>query len=170
MADLTAAGLTVLTDDTAADRAGVLGDQGPAAVARFGLLAGVAALLLAAATTAVAVAVDRPVLRGQLEALRLQGLPAPVAVTTGYAGTAALVLAGLSVGVFAASLVGPLTRIAVPPFTDGWAVLPPPPTLSGAVLAMSALAALAVLGVTGWLSVLPLLRGLRTPGSKEDRR
>jgi putative ABC transport system permease protein len=165
VADLTAAGLTVITDDSAAERSAVLGRQGPAAVARFGLLAGVAALLLAAATTAVAVAVDRPTLRGQLEALRLQGLPAPVTVTTGCAGTAALVLAGLSVGVFAASLVGPLTRIAVPPFTDGWAVLPPPATLSGAVLALSALVALVVLGVTGWLSVLPLLRSLRAPGS-----
>ncbi|MEU4162139.1 FtsX-like permease family protein [Actinoplanes sp. NPDC026670] len=165
VADLTAAGLTVITDDSAAQRAGALGRQGPSAVARFALLAGVAALLLAAATTAVAVAVDRPLLRGQLEALRRQGLPAPVAVTTGYAGTAALVLAGLSVGVFAASLVGPLTRIAVPPFTDGWAVLPPPATLSGAVLALSALAALGVLGATGWLSVLPLLRSLRAPAS-----
>ncbi|MFC4068842.1 ABC transporter permease [Actinoplanes subglobosus] len=165
VADLTAAGLTVTTDDSVAQRSAVLGRQGPAAVARFGLLAGVAALLLAAATTAVAVAVDRPTLRRQLEALRQQGLPAPVAVTTGHAGTAALVLAGLSVGVFAAALVGPLTRIVVPPFTDGWAVLPPPGTLSGAALALSALVALVVLGVTGWLSVLPLLRSLRAPGS-----
>ncbi|HWS35791.1 MAG TPA: ABC transporter permease, partial [Actinoplanes sp.] len=165
VADLTTAGLTVIGDEKTAQRSALLGHQGPAAVARFGLLAGVAALLLAAATTALAVAVDRPLLRGRLEALRLQGLPAPVAVTTGYAGTAALVLSGLSVGVLAAALVGPLTRIAVPPFTDGWAVLPPPGTLSAAVLALSALVALVVLGVTGWLSVLPLLRALRAPGS-----
>ncbi|GAA1644617.1 FtsX-like permease family protein [Actinoplanes couchii] len=168
-ANLTAAGLTVITADSTAQRSAVLGGQGPAAVARFGLLAGVAALLLAAATTAVAAAVDRPVLRGQLAALRSQGLPAPAAVTTGYAGTAALVLAGLSVGVFAAALVGPLTRIVVPPFTDGWAVLPPPAPQNGVVLALSALVALVVLGVTGWLSVRPLLRGLRAPGAAAGR-
>ncbi|MEU4428185.1 FtsX-like permease family protein, partial [Actinoplanes sp. NPDC024001] len=63
--DLAAAGLDVISDETVSQRAAQLGDQGPAAVVRFGLLAGVAALLLAAAAIAVAAAVDRDSLSEQ---------------------------------------------------------------------------------------------------------
>src|SRR6185369_8484535 len=50
-------------------------------------------LLLAAATVAVAAAVDRGPQTDQLRALRTQGLTRPAAVVTGWAGTAALVFA-----------------------------------------------------------------------------
>jgi len=118
-------------------------------------------LLLAAAAVTVAGAVDRRTRLGELSALRVQGLSRRTAVTAGWAGTAALILAGLLGGIGAAALAQPLARVAVPAFTDGWAVLPPPGPLGAVVLGLAGLLALAVLGLAGWLSVLPLLRRLR---------
>jgi putative ABC transport system permease protein len=161
---LTAGGLVVLGDDTVTGRAGRLGEQGPSAASRFGLVAGVVALLLAAAAVAVAAAVDRRTRLDELRALRAQGLPGRVAVATGWAGTAALVLAGLLGGIAAAAVARPLARTGVPPFTDGWDVLPPPAALGAAPLAVAGSVALAVLGLTAWLSVRPLIRRLREAG------
>ncbi|GAA4590408.1 hypothetical protein BJY16_009225 [Actinoplanes octamycinicus] len=158
---LTTAGLQVTGDSTRAGRFARLGQQGPAAVTRFGLLAGGAALLLAAATCAVAAAVDRRSAGDQLRALRVQGLATRVAVTVGYAGTAAPILAGLLGGTVAALLTGPLTGTRVPAFTDGWDVLPLPPVLGGAALGLGLVTASALLGLTGWLAVQPLVRRLR---------
>ncbi|MEU4424042.1 FtsX-like permease family protein [Actinoplanes sp. NPDC024001] len=161
VADLTAAGLTVTGDETVTGRIARLGDQGPAAVVRFALLTGVAALLLAAAVLAVAAAVDRRAVSARLAALRVQGLPGRDAEATGYAGTAAVIITGLACGVLAAVLASALTGSAVPSFTDGWQVLAAPPALPpGAVLAATGVALL-VLGGTGWLTLLPLLRSLR---------
>lgn len=155
------AGLVISSDDSAGRRADRLGEQAPAAVARFALLAGGAALLLAAATVAVAGAVDRRTRLDQLRALRVQGLADRVAVVTAYAGPAVLIGAGLVTGLIAAAVAVPLARAALPGFTDGWDVLPPPYPLGVASLALAGLLALAVLGLTAWLSVLPLVRGLR---------
>lgn len=161
VAALTAAGLQVTGDSTRAGRFAQLGRQGPAAVTAFGLLAGLAGLLLAAATCAVAAAVDRRGAGDQLRALRVQGLATRVAVAAGYAGTAAPILAGLLGGTLAALLTGPLTGTRVPPFTDGWDVLPLPPVLGGLALGFGLLTASALLGLTGWLAVQPLVRRLR---------
>ncbi|GIE77678.1 hypothetical protein Aph02nite_36280 [Actinoplanes philippinensis] len=158
---LTAAGLTVTDDIDVADHAARLGTQGPAVLVRFELLAGVAALLLAAAAVAVAATVDRRALAEQLAALRLQGLPRRVAVSTGWAGTAALILAGLAGGVFAALLAVDVTGRTVPPFTDGWAVLAPPGPLDPAATALAVATALTVLVLTGRLALQPLMRSLR---------
>ncbi|BCJ41891.1 hypothetical protein GCM10010168_75790 [Actinoplanes ianthinogenes] len=161
VAALTAAGLQVSGDGTRADRFDRLGRQGPAAVTRFGLLAGLAALLLAAATCAVAAAVDRRGAGDQLRALRLQGLATRVAVAVGYAGTAAPIVAGLLGGTLAALLTAPLTGTRVLAFTDGWDVLPLPAPLGGIALGLGLLTASALLGLTGWLAVQPLVRRLR---------
>ena len=158
---LTAAGLTVTADDTAAGRAGRLAAQGPAAAARFALLAGAVTLLLAAAAVAVAAAVDRSGQIAQLSALRVQGLPGAAAVGSGYAGLTALLAAGLLTGPAAALVARPVAGVVVPPFTDAWRVIAPPGPLGAAALAVAGLVALAVLGVTGWLSALPLIRRLR---------
>jgi hypothetical protein len=158
---LTRAGLTVGADETIADRDRRLDDQAPAVVTRFSLLAGVVVLLLAAAALGVSVAVDRRARLEQLRALRVQGLPARVAVVTAYAGIAALVLAGLLAGLAAAALARPLARVTIPAFTDGWAVLPRPGALGLPALALAGLIALVLLGVTGWLMALPLTRRLR---------
>ncbi|MBL7254278.1 FtsX-like permease family protein [Paractinoplanes lichenicola] len=155
------AGLVIGDERVAADRAAALAEQAPSAVARFALIAGVVGLLLAAAAVGVAGAVDRRQRLGQLRALRLQGLPVPVAVGTAYAGTLVLIGTGLAAGLLAAAIANPLARVAVAGFTDGWAVLPAPGALGWVALSVTGLVALVVLGLVGWLSVLPLIRGLR---------
>ncbi|WP_250033332.1 FtsX-like permease family protein [Paractinoplanes maris] len=158
---LRAAGLTVSGEDTVARRSARLAEQAPTAIARFGLVGGVVGLLLAAATIAVAGAVDRRSRLEQLRALRLQGLPLRAALGTAYAGTWVLILIGLVAGLVAAAIADPLARVAVRGFTDGWNVLPPPDALGWAALGLAGGIAGVVLGLVGWLSVLPLVRGLR---------
>ncbi|BCY13950.1 FtsX-like permease family protein [Actinoplanes sp. L3-i22] len=157
---LVAAGLTVGTDTTAAARQERLGGQGPAAVVRFALLAGAAALLLAAATVATAITAERRSLGEQLHDLRRQGLPARVAITVSFAGPAAMILAGVLIGVLATLVSVGLTGSPVPAFTDGWRVLPAPSPLLPGVLALAALGGLALLGLVGWLALRRLIREL----------
>ncbi|GGM97947.1 hypothetical protein FHR83_000274 [Actinoplanes campanulatus] len=161
--DLAAAGLTVAGSATTDAHASRLGDQGPAVVVRFALVAGIAALLIAAATVAVAATADRRSLAEQLRVLREQGLSRRVAVTTSYAGTAVLILTGVLGGVLAALLAVAITGRSVPAFTDGWAVLAPPDPLDTVAVIVATLVSLAVLGLTGWLVQSPLLRSLREP-------
>jgi hypothetical protein len=161
---LTAGGLTVIGDDSVAARAARLAEQGPAVAARFALLAALIGLLLAAATVAVASAVDRGPQADQLRALRRQGLTRRAAVVTGWAGTAALVVAGLLGGLIAAAVARPIVGLTAPGFTDGWRVIALPSPLGPGALAAAGLIALIVLGLTGLLSVLPLIRGLRGSG------
>ncbi|MFI1994383.1 ABC transporter permease [Actinoplanes sp. NPDC020271] len=158
---LTAAGLTIGTDTTAGQRTDQLGGQGPAAVVRFALLAGAAAMLLAAVTVAVGVVAERRSLGDQLRALRHQGLPARVAAAAGFAGPAALIAAGVLVGLLAAILSVAATGSPVPGFTDGWRVLAGPLALAPGVTTLAVLAALALFGLVGWLSLRSLIRGLR---------
>jgi hypothetical protein len=158
---LSAGGLTVAADESVAARSARLSEQGPAVAARFALLAAFIGVLLAAATVAVAAAVDRGAQAGQLRSLRLQGLSRQTALITGYAGLAVLIAAGLLCGLAAAAIARPVARVVAPPFTDGWQVIAPPGALGGAALALAGLAALLVLGLTGLLSVLPLARRLR---------
>jgi len=167
---LTANGLTVTADETAAARADRLAAQSPSVSRRFALLAAIVALLLAAATVAVAAAVDRDAQLGRLRALRLQGLPAPVARTTAYAGLAAMLAAGLLGGVLAAIAAHPLGRSSVPPFTDDWRVIPAPSALGGVALGAAAAVALVVLALAGGLAVRPLLRRLRDRSGDRDGR
>jgi len=161
--DLRRAGLTVIGDDSVAARAARLGDQGPAMGATFALLAAAVAGLLAAAVVAVATAADRGPHLDQLRALRVQGLPAPAAARIAYAGSAALIVAGVLAGLLAALVARSVAGARVAPFTDGWDVVPPPGPLSAAALAAAGLLALLVLGTSGWLSALPLLRRVRGP-------
>ncbi|MEV0901758.1 ABC transporter permease [Actinoplanes sp. NPDC049802] len=161
--DLAAAGLVVAGSATTDAHASRLGDQGPAVVVRFALVAGIAALLIAAATVAVAATADRRSLTEQLKVLREQGLPRRVAITTSYAGTAVLIVTGVLGGVLAALLAVEITGRSVPAFTDGWAVLAPPDPLGAAAVAVATLVSLAILGLTGWLIQSPLVRSLREP-------
>jgi hypothetical protein len=154
-------GLSIVDDESVAARAGRLGQQGPSAGSRFALLAGVIGLLLAAATIAVAGAVDRRTRLAELAALRVQGLDARAARAASWAGSAGLILTGVAGGLFAAVLARPLARTSVPAFTDGWTVLAPPAPLSAVAVVLAGLVALVVLGLVGWLSVIPLLRRLR---------
>jgi hypothetical protein len=96
-----------------------------------------------------------------LRALRTQGLDTGRALIAGYAGTAALVLAGVAGGVLAALVARPAAAVTAPPFPDGWRVVPPPGMLGGPVLAAAAGIGLAVFGIAGWLSVRGLRGGAR---------
>jgi putative ABC transport system permease protein len=154
-------GLSIIADDSVRARSDRLGRQGPSADSRFALLAGAIALLLAAATVAVAGAVDRRTRLDELTALRVQGLPQPAALVASWAGTAGLILVGLIGGLVAAVVARPLARTSVPAFTDGWAVLAPPSPLSTLAVVLAGVLALVVLGLVAWLSVLPLVRRLR---------
>ncbi|MET3420812.1 ABC-type multidrug transport system fused ATPase/permease subunit [Actinoplanes tereljensis] len=162
---LEANGLSVRKDESTAARADRLERQGPSAGARFALLSGVIGLMLAAATMAVAGAVDRRTRLDEMTTLRVQGLPQRVATVASWAGTAGLLLAGLAGGLLAAGLARPLARSVVPGFSDGWAVLAPPNPLGPVAVALAGLLALVVLGLAGWFSVWSLLRRLR-----EDNR
>jgi hypothetical protein len=154
-------GLSIVDDESVPVRTDRLGQQGPSAGSRFALLSGAIALLLAAATIAVAGAVDRRTRLDELAALRVQGLPQPAALVASWAGTAGLILTGIVGGLAAAVVAHPLARTAVPAFTDGWAVLAPPGPLSAVAVVLAGLVALVVLGLVAGLSVLPLLRRLR---------
>ncbi|WP_433380010.1 FtsX-like permease family protein [Actinoplanes sp. CA-142083] len=154
-------GLAVLHDESVTGRASRLAHQGPSAGSRFMLLATSIGLLLAALSIAVAGAVDWRTRLGEMTALRVQGLPHRAAVVASWAGTAGLVLAAVAGGLIAATLARPLARTAVPPFSDGWAVLAPPGPLSAAAVALAALVSLVLLGLAGWLSTLALLRRVR---------
>ncbi|MBM2621627.1 ABC transporter permease [Actinoplanes sp. LDG1-06] len=155
------AGLTISGEETAARRSAQFAGQAPSAITRFGMVAGVVGLLLAAAAIAVAGAVDRRGRLEQLRALRRQGLPLDTAVGTAYAGTSVLIVTGLIAGLVAAAIANPVARVAVRGFADGWNVLPPPGALGWPALGIAGAVSLVVLGLVGWLSVLPLIRGLR---------
>ena len=94
----------------------------------------------------------------------MQGLPLRTAVTIGYAGNAALVLAGLLAGLLAAAVARPAVGVTVRAFTDNWTLIPPPGALGPGTLALAGLVALLILGLTSWLSVRPLVRTLRRSG------
>jgi putative ABC transport system permease protein len=160
LAALRANGLTVLDDASAAEQAGRLAAQGTAVGTTFELLAAAVGLLLAAATVAVAAAVERGQQLDQLNALRVQGLPLRTAVGIGYAGNAVLVVAGLIAGLLAAAVARPAVGVTVRPFTDNWTLIPPPGALGVGALALAGLVALLTLGVTSWLAVRPLVRKL----------
>jgi putative ABC transport system permease protein len=147
---LRAAGLTVVAEDTLSARERRLAGQGPAAAARFALLAAAVGLLLAAAALSVAAAAARPARTRELVDLRTQGLPAGTASAVGYAGYAALVVLGVLAGVVATVLARAVADVAAPLFVDGWSTLPDPGGLHAGALGGTVLAAVLVLGATAW--------------------
>lgn len=150
---LRANGLTVLADRTATARAAALAAEGPVITMPFTLFAVAVSLLVAAAMIGVLAAAEREPRRAMTDALRAQGLPARTASVSGWAGTAALVLAGVAGGVLAAVLARPVAGLSAPPFDDHWRVIAPPGVLSPGVVALAAAVGLVVLGVAGRLSV-----------------
>ncbi|WP_436520367.1 FtsX-like permease family protein [Actinoplanes sp. HUAS TT8] len=148
---LRAAGLTVLADETAADRAARTPGRGTAPAGTFTVFCAVIALLTAAAATAVAASVDRAPQRAAATALRVQGLPARTLAGTRYLGPFALVGAAVLGGVLAASVA---RRVAGEPdsfFADGWRLLPPPEVLGWGPLLISGLAAMLCLSALAGL-------------------
>jgi len=151
-------GLVVLADDSIGSARGRYGEQGPPLALRFQLIAGALGVLLAALALAVAAAVERPDRAVELAALRAQGLPLRAVRLIGYGGYAALVLAGVVIGIAAAALGGSLVEAAVPVFVDDWAVLPVATGPQAGALLVAGLTGLVVLGVTGAVAAGQLVR------------
>ncbi|MEU4242804.1 FtsX-like permease family protein [Actinoplanes sp. NPDC026619] len=154
-------GLAVLADRTAAARTTALATEGRVITSSFGLFAAGLALLVAAAMIGIVAAAERAPQLAMLRALRVQGLDTGRALIAGYAGAAALVLAGVAGGVLAALVARPAAAVTAPAFPDGWRVIPPPGVVDGPVLAAAAGIGLAVFGIAGWLSVRGLRGGAR---------
>ncbi|GAA5182312.1 hypothetical protein GCM10023322_19040 [Rugosimonospora acidiphila] len=157
---LRSAGLRVTGDDTISGRQARYGQEGTAIALRFQLLGAALAVILAAAGLVLAAAVERGPRSDELAALRTQGLTHRVARAVAFGGYAWLAGAALLAGL----VVAPVDRLvtgagaALPLFTDGWHVLPPPALLRpGGLLVAAALAAV-LLGATAALGGRQLIR------------
>jgi putative ABC transport system permease protein len=104
--------------------------------------------------------VEREPQAEQLRALRVQGLSRRVAVTSAYAGVAALVAAGLLAGLLAAVLARPIAAVTAPPFPDHWRLIPPPDPLGPAALGLAAAVAAVALAIAAVIAVRPLVHRL----------
>ncbi|MFI5936468.1 FtsX-like permease family protein [Actinoplanes sp. NPDC051494] len=155
------AGLSVVRDETVAQHADRLGEQGTAQGDAFALLAALVGVLLAAAAVAVATAADRGPHLDQLRALRVQGLSARTARTIGYAAGTALVLTAVLAGLVAAEVADPVAGRVTTAFTDAWADIPPPVPLSPVAAAAAGLVAVLLLTLAARLPLRRLGRELR---------
>jgi len=158
---LRAAGLTVISDETARATIDRLGREAPPAALRFQLVAGLVGLLLAAGAFVVVAAVERPERAGELAALRAQGLAPRAVRAVAWGGYGSLALSAVLLGVAASALAQSVTRRPVPLFLDGWNLLPaavgpqPLPILAGL------LAGLVVVGAAAATAALLLVRAVR---------
>jgi hypothetical protein len=153
---LTAAGISVASVDSAADRRDQLAAQGPVIALRFLLLVGVAGALLAVMSFAVWAGSERA-LRGQeLRSLRWQGLPRRTTRVAAIGGYLALVGCAVAVGVGVALVLRSVDRTAV--FADGFDSLADPAADPFWVLAFvgATALALAVVAVLAGRAVLRL--------------
>jgi hypothetical protein len=155
---LTRQGLIVLGDRTAAGLRAGWAAQAAAATAPFELFTVLLAVLVAATMVAVVATVEREPQTEQLRALRIQGLARSIAVTSSYAGVAALVVTGLLTGLAAAVLAARIAAVTAPPFPDHWRIVPPPGPLGPGALALAAAVAAVVLAIVATFAVRPLVR------------
>jgi hypothetical protein len=148
-ADLTAAGLTVLSRTSIDERRAALDSRGSAAALRFMLAVAVVALGLVLLSFAVAAAAELRPWAADLLALRRQGLAGRVvrrAATLGYLA-AATVAVGL--GLLTGLVLHLTLPAAVPIFADGWSDVDTP----GASLVLAAGMAITVAGLFGAVAV-----------------
>jgi hypothetical protein len=119
-ADLTAAGLTVLSHTSIDDRRSALESHGSAAALRFMLAVAVVALGLVLLSFAVAAAAELRPWAADLGALRRQGLAGQLvrrAATLGYLAAAAV---AVGLGLLTGLALWLTLPAAVPIFADGW--------------------------------------------------
>jgi hypothetical protein len=154
-------GLTVLDERTTAGLAAQWAAQADVISAPFELFTVLLAVLVAATMVAVVAIVEREPQAEQLRALRVQGLSRRVAVTSAYAGVAALVAAGLLAGLLAALLARPIAAVTAPPFPDHWRLIPPPDPLGPGALGLAAAVAAVALAIVAVISVRPLVHRMR---------
>jgi putative ABC transport system permease protein len=154
-------GLTVVADRTTAALTARWAAQADVVSAPFELFTVLLAVLVAATMVAVVAIVEREPQAEQLRALRVQGLDRRVAVTSAYAGVAALVAAGLLAGLLAALLARVIVGVTAPPFPDHWRLIPPPDPLGPGALGLAAAVAAVALAIVAVISVRPLVRRMR---------
>jgi hypothetical protein len=160
----------VVGDDSAAKYRARLDVQGPAAVARFAVVAASIGLLLAAGTVAVVGAVEREPRARELASLRAQGLRAPDVRAVGYVGYAATAGAAVLAGLLASLVARLLVDAAQPVFADSWSVLPTSTAPQVAALLATAAAAVAVVGFAAWLAGRQLVRAVTSAAGARLRR
>lgn len=162
-------GVTVVGDQSVAQRARELSGQGPGLALQFGYFAVAVILLLAAGVAVVGTTVDRGNRVAELVALRAQGLPTRAVRTAGIAGTAAMVAAAVLTGVVAALVAEALVAAALPVFADGWTVLPPPPGLTPVSLLVAVAVTVVVLGVASLAGARSLVAAATLTGGPGRR-
>jgi putative ABC transport system permease protein len=160
---LGAAGLTVASSESVADRLGGLRTQGPPVALEFLVLVAGAGMLLALGSFAVWAAVERHLRGRELMALRWQGMPESTARAAAFGGYLAFVAVALVVGAGLALALRSVDRSSV--FADDWALLPMPGP--DKVVAPAALGIAAVL--LGATAVAAGLAVLRTARRTQDR-
>ncbi|MEV0136313.1 FtsX-like permease family protein [Dactylosporangium sp. NPDC050688] len=155
-----AQGLVVMSDQRLGPRRAALDEQGPAVALRFHEFAAGLAVLLAGGALWLVAALDRQRRRGELRALRAQGVARRDASANGYlalVGTAAVI------GPFAALASWLLVREHLPVFTDDPGTFPVP--IWPSPLPVAAAWAVAVLALTG----VVLLAGARLRAATRQR-
>jgi putative ABC transport system permease protein len=140
---LSAHGLVVRDDRSAADLHAALDGQGPALALWFHLLAAAFAVVLATGGIALVTGVDRRRRTEDLSALRIQGLRRRVSNRAGLWGYLVVVLAALVCGVVAAGVAWAMTGTDLPVF-QGYAhwYLPRLPRIPALILPLVAAGAL----------------------------
>jgi hypothetical protein len=153
-------GITVLTTDTIAETADLIGAQGPPAASRFQLFAGMIGLLMGAGALTVAAAAERPDRAAELAALRVQGMPARPVRRVAYGGSLLLVGLAVALGVAAAVLARVVLPPAMPLFVDNWRVLPLPTGPAPLPVLLAVLAGLVTFGGAAAVGAGQLVRAV----------
>jgi hypothetical protein len=91
--------------------------------------------------------VDRSGSVSQLVSLRGQGLPSGAARAAGYAGAVVMVISAIATGIVASLFGKAIVAAGLPPFSDDWHVLPPPPGLTPVALLFATAVTLVVIGI-----------------------
>lgn len=151
--------VTVVGEQTVAQRRAQLLDRGSGQAVRLNLIAGLLGLALAAAAIAVVAALERDRRVAELRALRVQGLPPGAAAACGRLTYAGLVGGGLLAGVAAAAASWAAVRKVVPAFVDGWTATSVPHAPRPAVAGLALLLAAAALLGAGALAARAIGKG-----------
>jgi putative ABC transport system permease protein len=142
-ADLTAAGLTVLSESGIDERRSALESRGSAAALRFMLAVALVALGLVLLTFAIAAAAETRPWATDLGALRRQGLGGPVVRRAAILGYLAAATVAVGLGLVTGLALRLTLPAAVPIFADGWSDVDTPG--ASPVLAAGMAATVAVL-------------------------
>jgi hypothetical protein len=169
VAKITAAGLTVIDDQSVAGYEAELAQQPAVVILRFQLLGGAIGLLLAAVALLLVAAVERDPRAHELVALRVQGVNTRTAASVVRRGYIILAVTALVAGVAGAALDRVISGDTQSKFADGWAFLPRPPLIGWDGLAWLVGLAGVLLALSAWLSSYQLTRAVRARTKESSR-